>query len=134
MISKDDKLVSICYLDADNDLHFTDEFIHLTRDLPNRRAFACQLISWWDVDHVSSLLDYFGPPDKDDIYDCIDENSMGIDPDICELMEYKEVALPNLNADWYHDLLVAKLVSIKLPERLIKEYVEAKKSKGVQNG
>lgn len=132
IIEDGNREVNICFLDQDNNLIFTTEFLTLTKDLPNRRAFACQLASWWNIDHVSSLLDYFGPADQEDVYSGIDGDAMGLDPNICDLMEYKDVAVPGLPAKWYQDILKAKLVSIKLPEKLIKEYVDAaKKTKGV---
>ena len=137
-MNTEDILINICYYDVDGEIHFTSEFINLTKDIPDRRSLACALTNWWHLENIPSLLNYFGPLDQDDVYDGIDGHAMGIDPDICELMEYKDAAgvdespHSGLSAEWYRDLLTAKLVSIKLPERLIQDYVAAvNQSKGV---
>ena len=122
----EEKWVQICKFNENKDICFTDEYLNLMKEVCCARTFACRLMTWWGVEEVQSLLNYFGPPDPEtDLYDGIDGHAMGIDPNRCELMEYRDTALPGLDADWYQDLLAAKLVSIKLPERIIKQYVEA---------
>jgi len=128
MIFPDDKYIAICKFDENNEICFTPEYLALTRDSGNARSFAAHLITWWEGENMQTILDYFGPEDEEmDKYSGIDGAAMNVRPDICDLMEYKDMAVPGLDSDWHQDILRSKLITIKLPERLIKEYVKAVK-------
>lgn len=121
MIFKDEMWIQICCLDDDGNIHFSKEILELTKDICCLRKFVSQLISHWDKT-LSSLLDNF---DDDNFGTNTIEENLDIRDDICDLWEYKDLALPGLDSCWYRDIARAKLVSIKIPVRLIKEYVNA---------
>lgn len=124
MIYKDEAWVQLCEFDDQGEIRFTKEVLELTKDFPGLRRFTAQLISHWGAE-FETMLDYFGPDDADaDKYSGIDGEPMSVREDICELWSYKDLTLPGLNAEWYQDVMCAKLVSIKLPERLIREYIK----------
>ena len=128
MISSDEKLISICEFDEENEIRFTKEYLNLMEGTNKARPFAAQLISWWGVENMQTLLDYFGPDDEEmDKYSGIDGAPMDIRTDLTDLMEYKDLALPDLDGEWYRDVLRSKLITLKFPERIIKEYVKAAK-------
>ena len=126
MISKDERYIQLAEFDDTGELRFTAEYLKATKDFPHARKFASYLITHWEGDGMSTMLDYFGPDDgEQDKYSGIDGEGMDVRPDICELWDYKDLAVPGLDAEWYADVLRSKLASIRLPERLIKEYVKA---------
>lgn len=126
MIFKDEQYIQLALIDEEGNLRFTPEYLEATKDLPGARKLASHLITHWEGDNFSTVLDYFGPDEGEaDQFSGIDGQPMDIRPDLMELWDYKDLALPGLNAEWYADILRAKLVSIRLPERLIKEYVKA---------
>jgi len=128
MIYPDDKYISVCKFDDDNDIIFTDEYLALMKDTGNARSFAARLISWWEGENLQTLLDYFGPDDEEmDRFDGIDGHKMDLRQDLTDLMEYKDLALPGLDSEWHRDILRSKLITLKLPEKLIKEYVKVAK-------
>jgi hypothetical protein len=124
MIYKDDKYVQLCEFDPEGEIRFTQEFLAITKAFPGTRKLASQLITHWGPE-FAGFLDYFGPDDAEsDKYTGIDGEPMSCRTDVCDLWEYKELAFDGLDAEWYHDVLMSKLVTIKLPERLILEYVK----------
>ena len=126
MIYKDDKWVQLCEFDDDGEIRFTAEYLEATKDFPHARKFASYIITHWEGDGMSTMLDYFGPDDGEvDRFDGIDGHAMGLREEVAELWSYKDIAVPGLDAEWYLDILRSKLVSSRLPERLIKEYVKA---------
>jgi hypothetical protein len=129
MICPDEKWVSICMLDGDNEICFTQEFLELTKELGSRtRSFAARLVTFWEGENLQTILDYFGPEDEEaDKYDAIDGHPMGVRDDLMELWSYKDLAAPDLDGEWYKDIICSKLITLKLPERLIKEYVKCAK-------
>jgi hypothetical protein len=130
MIRSDEEWISICRLDDDNDLCFTEEYLSITKGLSGHsRKFASQLISHW-LPEFCGLLDYFGPSDEEnDKFSGIDGEKMDIRADIMDVWEYKDLPLPGLDAEWHSDILRSKLVTIKLPRRLIEKYMAAAKKK-----
>ena len=124
MISHNEDLVQICEV-KDNHLVFTKEYITEMKSFPGAaRKFAAHLAGGWDKDY-GKLLDYFGPDDVDeDMYSGIDGEPM----DICEITPFRlahnNTFVQGLTADWYRDILRFKLVDLKIPRRLIKEYLE----------
>lgn len=125
MIYSDDEWVQLCKLDDDSEICFTEEYLELMEEIPgDARPFASQLISHWGIEH-KTLLDYFGDPDlPDDQYSGLDGEPMDVHADKMDLLEYYAPVCDGLDAEWYGDMYRAKLLSIKLPKRLIKEYIK----------
>jgi hypothetical protein len=128
MISPDEKWVSICEFDEDNEIRFTKEYLDLSSELGwGARKFAAHLITHWDLD-FQTILDYFGPADaEEDKYSGIDGEPMDVKEDVTDLWEYYGKPYDGLDGEWYRDVLRSKLITLKLPERIIKEYVKIAK-------
>lgn len=128
MLSSNEEWVNICELDEQNEIKFTDEYLELTGELGwGARKFASHLITHWTVD-FQSMLDYFGPPDaEEDMYSGIDGEPMDVKEDVTDLWEYYGQPYDGLEGEWYRDVLRAKLITLKLPKRLITEYVKVAK-------
>lgn len=125
MIYNNEEYINIAELNKDNEIKFTKDFLDATVQLGgNRRKFASQLISHW-TGELSTLLDYFGPDDEEnDLYTGLDTDQFDVQESLPELWEYHELAGDGLEAEWYRDVLRAKLVSVRLPKRLIDNYVK----------
>jgi len=125
MIASDEEWVSICKLDDAGEICFTDEYLKITSDLGwGARKFASHLATHWTLE-FQSMLDYFGPDDAEqDLYSGIDGEPMDVKEDVTDLWEYYGQPYDGLEGEWYRDVLRAKLLTIKLPARLIKEYVK----------
>lgn len=128
MIASDETWVTLCETDENDEICFTEEYLELTKDLGwGARKFASHLIAHWTLD-FQGLLDYFGPDDADeDMYTGIDGEPMDVKEDVTDLWEYYGQPYDGLEGEWYRDILRAKLLTIKLPARLIKEYVAVAK-------
>ncbi len=128
MIASDEEWVSICKLDDDNEICFTGEYLEIMVDIGgDARNFASQLITDWG-DENTTLLDYFGNPDlEEDEYSGIDGEAMDIREDKMDLLEYYGKPVNGLEAEWFRDVLRAKLLTMKLPKRLLIEYVKVAK-------
>ena len=128
MIASDEEWVSICKLDDNQEICFTDEYLEITNELGwGARKFAAHLITHWTLE-FQSMLDYFGPDDAEqDLYSGIDGEPMDVKEDVTDLWEYYGMPYDGLDGEWYRDVLRAKLLTIKLPKRLIKEYVKVAK-------
>lgn len=126
MIFPDDKWIQICKFDENNEICFTDEYLQLTKELGGgSRKFAAHLITHWDGENLQNILDYFGPEDQEvDKYDGIDGHPMDVREDTTDLWSYYGKPHDGLDGEWYRDVLRSKLVTLKLPERVIKEYVK----------
>ena len=134
MIYKDDEWISICEFDAENEICFTKEYLELTKCLGwGARKFAAHLITHWDLE-FQTMLDYFGSPDEEtDKYSCVDGEPMNVKEDVTDLWEYYGKPYEGLEGEWYRDILRSKLITIRLPKRLIKTYVDvAKKAIGAK--
>ena len=125
-----DDWVSLCYVDDNNEICFTKEYLDIIGCLGwEARKFASHLIGGWDSE-CKSILDYFGPVDvEDDWYTGIDGEPMDVGELIPDTWEVRGVLVDGLESEWYRDILRAKLVSIKLPKKLITDYVNLLKSK-----
>ena len=128
MIASDEEWVSICSLDPDNEICFTEEYLDLTKELGwGARKFAAHLATHWTLE-FQSMLDYFGPNDaEEDLYSGIDGEPMDIKEDITDLWEYYGQPYDGLEGEWYRDVLRAKLLTMKLPKRLIQDYIKVAK-------
>ena len=125
MIYKDEKWIQLCELDDAGEIRFTSEFLAATKEFPGTRKLTAHLVSHWDPEYAT-MLDYFGPDDSEtDKYTGIDGDPMDVREDIADLWSYKGLPIEGLEPEWYRDIMRAKLVSLKLPERLIKEYIKA---------
>lgn len=135
MITSDEEWVSICELDDQGEICFTDEYLEVTSEIGwGARKFAAHLITHWTLE-FQSLLDYFGPVDaEEDLYSGVDGEPMDVKEDITDLWEYYEIPFGGLEGEWYRDVLRAKLLTIKLPKRLVVEYVEAAKKATIERG
>lgn len=125
MIFKDEKYVQLAELDSDGDIVFTKEVMDLTKNFAGLRRFVAQLISHWGPEYAG-MLDYFGSNDLDaDSFSGIDGEKMDVREDVADVWSYRDLAAPDLETEWYRDMMRAKLISIRIPERLIKDYIKA---------
>lgn len=125
MIVPDEKWVKICEFDDEGEICFTQEYLDLTSEFSGgARRFAAHLITHWDDEH-QSILDYFGSDEQEeDTYSGIDGEPMDVREDVTDLWEYYGKPYDGLEGEWYRDVLRSKLVTLQLPERIIKEYVK----------
>jgi hypothetical protein len=126
MIDPKEEWLSVCELTDSNDLQFTKEYLEATKTLGGEaRKLASKLVTHWTKD-FGNLLDYFGPEEVEkDWYSGIDGESMDVCEDTPAIWEYQELAFDGLDAEWYRDVLRAKLVSVRIPKRLINDYIKA---------
>lgn len=117
-----DDWVQICAV-KNNEICFTAQYLHLTEGLPGgARKFAAHLITYWDKD-LGRVLDYFGPAEAEkDWYSGIDGEPMDVGELYAETSECRGLAVAGLNSEWYRDLMRAKLITLKLPRKLIEDY------------
>lgn len=122
-----DDWIQICCV-VNNEICFTREYLNLTKCLGwGARKFAAHLITHWEPKY-QNILDYFGPDDaEEDWYTGIDGEAMDVREDIPGLWEVHEIPFRGLEEEWYRDTMRAKLVSLKLPKKLIEKYVEIAK-------
>ncbi|MBI3303141.1 MAG: hypothetical protein HYZ72_13830 [Deltaproteobacteria bacterium] len=138
-ISRNEEWVQVAELDAHDHLRFTPEFQALMSDLGwEAKAFVGHLLGLW-YDPFEHMLDYTSgearySPDQPGEFD-----RNGLD-EPQEVVEYwaerwstndKMHAPPHeagtglgLDVEWYRDVLRAKLVSLRLPKRLLIAYKE----------
>ena len=118
--------VKIALFDKNKDIRFTPEYLELTKELGGeRRRLAAFLISHWDQS-LGSMLDYFGPDELEvDLYTGIDGEAMDVRDDIPDLWEYKEIPIAGLSAEFYKDIMRAKLVTLSLPVKCVTQYIKA---------
>lgn len=129
-LEKTENWIQVCTVEQSNELQFTREYLALTECLGwDARKFAAQLVAGWEPGN-ERLLDYFGPDDvEEDWYTGIDGEPM----DVCEVIPDKlaeqEIPAVGLDADWHRDLYRAKLASLRIPKKLIEQYVTAVQKK-----
>lgn len=128
MIRSDEEWVSLCRVDDNGAICFTDEYLALTNTVSGcPRKLASHLIAHWTPE-FGTLLDYFGPPDEEeDRFSGIDGEPMDVKEDVTDLWEYYDIPFKGLDGEFYRDILRAKLISMKLPKRLINKYVATAK-------
>jgi hypothetical protein len=128
MIRSDENWIALCEQDEEGRICFTKEYLDVTKDLGGgARKFAALLITHWNKD-FQSLLDYFGPEDlEEDLYSGIDGEPMDVREDVTDVWAYYGEPFDGFDGEWYRDILRSKLITFKLPERLIKEYVRIAK-------
>lgn len=138
-ISRDEEWIQIAELDAENRIRFTAEFQALMGELGwEAKAFVGHLLGL-RYDPFEHVLDY-GSGEAQESADQpgeFDRNALDDPQDVVEYWALEWSRNDNahepphkagtglgLNVDWYRDVLRAKLVSIKLPKRLLVEYKE----------
>jgi len=116
--------VQICCVEND-ELCFTKEYLSLTSSLGwGARKFAAHLITHW-TKNFENTLDYFGPTDsEEDLYSGIDGEPMGISELIGDQFENNSILFDGLDSEWYRDIITAKLITLRLPKKLIEQYVK----------
>lgn len=128
MISSGEDLVQICEV-VDGELRFTKDYVNEMKGVVgSARKFASHLTAGWERE-FSKALDYFGPDELDEnLYSGIDGEAM----DVCEIIPFRlasnNVLVKGLSADWFRDLLRYKLINLKLPRRLLQEYIKQLKA------
>ncbi len=138
-ISRNDDWVRIAALNERDEIIFTREFLDVVGDLGwEAKAFVGHLLGLW-YDPFEHTLDYFGGAKV--TLDQPGTFKSGRLDEPLDVVEYwattwagkgKEESPTHkagtglgLGPDWYRDVLRSKLVSIRLPKRLLVEYREA---------
>ncbi|MEW6738107.1 MAG: hypothetical protein AB1489_42930, partial [Acidobacteriota bacterium] len=138
-ISRDEEWLQIAELDKENRIYFTEEFQALMGELGwEAKAFVGHLLGLW-YDPFEHMLDYTTGESTctQDQPGEFDRNGLAEPQDVVEYWAERwsknesvhekthEAGLGlELGPDWYRDILRAKLISIKLPKRLLVEYKE----------
>ena len=136
-ISRNEEWIQIAELDSQDQIRFTNEFISIMGELGwEAKAFVGHLLGLW-YDPFEHMLDYGSGEAKvtQDQPGEFDRNDLTEPQEVVEYWavdwsKYGNSHEPShqaglggdLSADWYRDVLRAKLVSIKLPKRLLIEY------------
>lgn len=125
MILQDENYVQMCEFTDIGEIQFTSAWLESTKELGGHtRTFAAQLIAGWDS-QMSRVLDYYGPcEDENDRYTGINGKPMDVREDIPCTWEYANIPISGITTEWHRDIMRSKLVSLKIPERLIKQYVK----------
>jgi hypothetical protein len=139
MIRHDEPWVQIAFLDDQNRIYFTGEFLEIMGDLGwEAKAFVGHLLGLW-YDPFEHILDYTSGEAKYTADQPGDYDRNGL-AESQEVVEYWAVAWSqndnahepahkagtglDLGVEWYRDVLRAKLVSLRLPRRLLIAYKE----------
>ncbi len=137
MISRHDEWIQIAALDEEDRIYFTEEYRQIMGMLGwEAKAFAGHLLGLW-YDPFEHMLDYGSGEAKhtEDQSGRFDRNALG---DAQDVVEYWAVHWSrngnhhdppheagtglDLPVAWYRDVLRAKLVSLRLPKRLLTAY------------
>lgn len=146
-VSRNEEWIPIAALSERDEILFTPEFLGVMGELGwEAKAFVGHLLGLW-TDPFEHALDYFGGASAtDDQPGTYESGELGGPQDVVEYWATIWAGKGNfaspaheagtglgLGAAWYRDVLRAKLVSIRLPKRLLVEYREAlKKSNRVR--
>jgi hypothetical protein len=136
-ISRKDEWMQIAELDEGDHIRFTAEFGDIMGELGwEAKAFVGHLLGLW-YDPFEHLLDYTSGEAKltQDQPGEFDRNALDEPQEVVEYWaktwsENDKVHKPpheagtglNLGVDWYRDILRAKLVSLRIPKRLLIAY------------
>ena len=145
-ISRNEDWVQIAELDERDQIRFTGEFQGLVGELGwEAKAFVGHLLGLW-YDPFEHLLDYTSGEAtcSSDQPGQFDRNGLDAPQDVVEYWAVDWSKNDNchepphlagtglrLGVDWYRDVLRAKLVSLRLPRRLISDY-KAKLSASIE--
>ena len=138
-ISRNEQWVQVAELNDQDQIRFTLEFQHLMGDLGwGAKRFVGHLLGLW-YDPFEHMLDYGSGEARHsgDQPGQFDRNPLDEPQDVVEYWAMEWSKNDNchepshlagtglgLNVDWYRDVLRAKLVSLRLPRRLLIEYKE----------
>ena len=136
-VSRSEQWVQIAELDGNDSIHFTAAYRDIMGELGwEAKAFAGHLLGLW-YDPFEHMLDYTTgeatlTEDQPGLYDRNDPNGP---QDVVEYWaeiwskcgKFQEPAQNagtglGLGIDWYRDILRAKLVSMRIPKRLLLAY------------
>jgi hypothetical protein len=136
-ISRNDEWIQIAELDAFDRIFFTPAFREIMGDLGwEAKAFVGHLLGLW-YDPFEHMLDYTSGEAKhtQDQPGDFDRNDLDAPQEVVEYWaelwsRHEKVADPphhsgtglGLDIAWYRDVLRAKLVSLRLPKRLVVAY------------
>ena len=139
MIRHDEPWVQIASLDDQNRIYFTDAFLEIMGDLGwEAKAFVGHLLGLW-YDPFEHMLDYASGEARltTDQPGTFERGSLSEPQEVVEYWAeiwsqhdnfhkppHKAGTGLDLTVDWYRDVLRAKLVSIRLPRRLLVAYKE----------
>jgi hypothetical protein len=139
MIHNDEPWIQIASLDDQNCIYFTDEFREIMGNLGwEAKAFVGHLLGLW-TDPFEHMLDYTSGEARStaDQPGTYDRNGLDEPQEVVEYWAetwqqndsfhepaHKAGTGLNLDVEWYRDVLRAKLVSIRLPRRLLVTYKE----------
>lgn len=140
-ISRNDDWIQVAALNERDAIFFTPEFLEVMGELGwEAKAFVGHLLGLW-YDPFEHTLDYFGSAKV--TKDQPGSFKTGDFEEPLDVVEYwatiwagkGKFGSPTheagtglgLGAEWYRDVLRSKLVSIRLPKRLMVEYREALK-------
>ncbi len=136
-ISRNEEWVQIAELDANDQIHFTPGFRELMNDLDwEAKAFVGHLLGLW-YDPFEHMLDYTSGEARhsEDQPGQFDRNGLDESQEVVEYWaegwskndqnhQAPHEAGTGLDLDtaWYRDILRAKLVSMRIPKRLLLTY------------
>ncbi|MBC7813987.1 MAG: hypothetical protein H7175_22730 [Burkholderiales bacterium] len=136
-IAHDEEWIQIATLNQHNQIYFTPEFIDLMGELGwSAKALVGHLLGLW-YDPFEHMLDYGSGEAKysQDQPGEFDRNDLTEPQDVVEYWAVHRSKNPNayepthlsgaglgLSVDWYRDVLRAKLVSLRLPKRLLVDF------------
>ena len=139
MISRDDDWIQIAELDPGDQIVFTPAFRETMGDLGwEAKAFVGHLLGLW-YDPFEHMLDYTSGEAKytKDQPGDFDRNGLDAPQDVVEYWAeiwsaadkhddppHRAGTGLGLDVEWYRDVLRAKLISIRLPKRLLLAYRE----------
>jgi hypothetical protein len=139
-LSRDEDWIRIAALNERDEILFTPEFLEVMDELGwEAKAFVGHLLGLW-YDPFEHVLDYWGDAkatkdqpgkftgDLDGAQDVVEYwTTMWAEKGKEESPTHQAGTGLGLGPDWYRDVLRSKLVSIRLPKRLMVEYREALK-------
>jgi hypothetical protein len=136
-VSRKDEWVQIAALDDQDQIRFTSEFRDLMGELGwEAKAFVGHLLGLW-YDPFEHMLDYTSGEAKltEDQPGEFDRNSLDEPQEVVEYWaetwsqhhnhhnpSHEAGTGVDLGVDWYRDILRAKLVSLRMPKRLLIAY------------
>jgi hypothetical protein len=139
MIRHDEPWVQIAFLDDQNHIYFTGEFLEIVGELGwEAKAFAGHLLGLW-YDPFEHMLDYASGEARftADQPGLFERGGLKEPQEVVEYWAVKWSQNDNahqptheagtgldLGIEWYRDVLRAKLVSLRLPRRLLIAYKE----------
>lgn len=112
--------IRIAELHSEGRIIFTKEYLEIMGELGwQAKAFAAHLITHWS-DEYEHALDYQGEAEDIGNDEYIDVVSHWAER-WCQA-EWPETLQERMSAEWYRDILRAKLLTIALPKRLLVAY------------